>query len=193
MKISFFFLLTIMFLASSVPIAFSSDEDVLGFYFDAGAESNCLETTAYVTVPLHLVLTEPAMDAIFGYEFGYSVTGSYLISGTTLMGGSPIDVGGYQGNHIVGLGVPLAPDGATVLATLSVFVMDDKQIQFDLHGADPPSIPDHPELPVLLLADSTHQNPVLSVPAGIPSARINGLCNPETDNGSWDRVKSLYQ
>ena len=193
MKISLFSLLTILFLAGIVPVALCSQTDVIGFYFDPGAESNCIESAPYATVPVHLVLTNPAMDHLFGYEFGYTVAGSYLISGTTLMGGSPIDVGGYPGNHIVGLGVPLAPDGATVLATLSVFVMDDQQIQFALHGADPPSIPEYPELPVLLLADYIQQNPVLSVPAGIPSARINGQCNGETDEDSWDGVKSLYQ
>ena len=180
-------------MTGAATAALYSDEDILGFYFDAEAESNCLEAAPYVTVPLHLILTEPAVNAIYGYEFGYSVTGSYLVSSTILMGGGPIDVGGSQGNHIVGLAVPLTPSGATLLATLSVFVMNDKQIQFDLHGADPASIPENPELPVLLLAGGTMMNPALSTPEGFPNARINGLCNPESDEGTWDGVKSLYQ
>ncbi|MBU8869917.1 MAG: hypothetical protein KOO60_03470 [Gemmatimonadales bacterium] len=193
MRTSTYFLLTVLVMVAIPAVALHSDEDVIGFYFDAQAESNCLETAPYVTVPLHLVLTNPAMEAICGYEFGYSVSGNYMVSGTTLMGFSPIDVGGGQGNHIVGLAAPLTPHGATVLVTLSVFVMDDKQIQFDLHGANPASITDHPELPVLALGNGTMQNPVLSSPEGVSSAKINGSCNPETDISSWDGVKSLYQ
>lgn len=185
--------MTIIFLAVNAVAVTTSDEDVLGFYFDTAAGTNCLETSPYVTVPLHLVLSNPAMDAIYGYEFGYTGSGSYMVSDTTLMGSGPIDVGGSAGNHIVGLGSPLSPSGATILATLSVFVMDDNQIQFLLHGADPASIPENPELPVLLLSDGTLINPLLSTPEGIPSARINGQCNPETVEESWDAVKSLYQ
>ena len=192
MKISLFSLVTILFVAGSAPAVINTDNDILGFYFDTAAETNCLETAPYVTVPMHLVLTNPAMDSIYGYEFGYSASGSYLISGTSLMGGSPLDVGGSQGNHIVGLGVPLTPSGATVLATMSVFVMDSKQIRFDLHGSSPASLPDNSELPALLLSDGTIQSTALSTPYGLPNARINGICNPIVEEASWDGVKSLY-
>ncbi len=193
MRIPILILISILLITAAPCLASYSDDDVLGFYFDEGAESNCLETAPYVTVPMHLVLTNPAMGTIGGYEFGYSVTGNYMVSGISFKGTSPMDLGGHQGNHIVGLASPITPSGATVLATLSVFVMDNKQIKFDLHGAAPASIPDHPELPVLLVDDDILKNPVLSSPLGHPNARINGQCNAEAEDGSWDSVKSLYQ
>jgi hypothetical protein len=191
MKNRIFALLSVLLLPANIASAAASDEDMLGFYFDASAETNCLESSAFVTIPLHLVLTNPAMDALYGYEFGYTATGSYMISGTTLSGA--IDMGGSQGNHIVGLSSPLSSNGTTVLATLLVLLLDNKQIRIDLHGATPASLPDNPELPVLLLANDTMINPSLSTSAGSANARINGICNPETVEGSWDGVKVLYQ
>ncbi len=193
MRSSILFLFAIIFLASTPATALYSDSEALGFYFDTGGGINCLETAPYVTVPVYLVLTNPTMDSIYGYEFGYSISGSYMVSGTSLKGTNPIDVGGSPGNHIVGLSSPLTPSGATVLAMLSVFILDDKQIQFELFGADPSSTPDYPELPVLAIDYETLRNPELSSAEGIPNARINGICNPETVEGSWDGVKSLYQ
>lgn len=186
-------LLAVFLLPIAASTATTSDQDILGFYFDAAAESNCVESSAFVTIPLHLVLTNSSTSSLYGYEFGFTATGNYMISGIALNGSSPLDVGGSEDNHIVGLDSPLSASGATILATLSVLVMDANLIRFDLHGADPASIPENPELPVLLLANDTLVNATLSTPPGFPNARINGICDAETVEGSWDGVKSLYQ
>lgn len=171
----------------------SDESNQLGFYFEPGAESNCVEAAPYVTVPVYLVLTEPDIDRLYGFEYGVSVEGSYLIQSVAMAGSGPIDVGGSQDNHIVGLGAPLNINGATVLSTLQVFVMDQNLIRFDLHNSDPTSVPDAPNCPALLLEDDEIVAAALAVPPNLPSARINGMCNPETEDGSWDKVKSLYQ
>ena len=193
MRLSHTFFAAILFLIGAGAASADTEDNTLGFYFDVAAEANCLETPAYVTVPLHLVLTSPTMSGIQGYEFGYTGTGSFLVTATELMGSGPIDVGGSAGNHIVGLATPLTPGATTVLVTLSVFVMDDRQISFELHGADPASIPEYPLLPVLLDDGGELFNVALSTGPGQPSARINGKCDPDIDENSWDGVKSLYQ
>lgn len=170
----------------------SSDPNQIGFYFEPGAESNCLETSPYVTVPLYLVLTEPDFDALYGYEYSFSADGSYLIQAVQSAGTGPIDVGGSTENHMVGLATPLRVSGPTVLSTISVFVMDQNMIRFDLSGAVPSSYPDNPTMPALLIEDDEIITTALAVPHPLPAARINGMCNPEEEEGSWDRVKSLY-
>jgi len=177
----------------TASVAAAADNNTVGFYFDTAAESNCLETGAFVTVPMHLIVTNADFDAIYGYEFGYTGSGSYLIQATSLMGTGAIDVGGSQGNHIVGLASPLTVRSETVLATLSVFVMDENLIRFDLSGSVPRSLPDEPDQPAALLVDSEIITLPLATNENLPSARINGKCNPDIDEGSWDGVKSLYQ
>ncbi len=185
-------LLLIVTLGTAMP-ASSSDNNTVGFYFDTAAESNCLETGPYVTVPMYLILTNPDIDAIYGYEFGYAASGSYMIQATALMGAGPIDVAGGEGNHIVGLSDPLSVRSETVLATLSVFVLDENQISFNLHGSVPASVLEEPDLPAVLLADDEIISLPLSTNANLPNSRINGKCNPDIEEGTWDEVKSLYQ
>lgn len=183
----------LLFILLPCAASASTDSNQLGFYFEPGAESNCVEAAPYATVPVYLVLTEPDFDSLYGFEFGFSVEGSYLIQSVTMSGSGPIDVGGSEENHIVGLASPLTINGATVLSTLQVFVMDQNLVRFDLHNADPTSVPDYPNCPAFLLEDDEIIAASLAVPANLPSARINGMCNPETQDGSWDEVKSLYQ
>lgn len=170
-----------------------TDENVLGFFFDSAAAFNCVEAAPYQAVPVHLLLVNASDSAVYGYEFGYTVSGSYLIQSVDLKGQGAIDVGGYEGNHIVGLASPLTTGTATLLATVSIFIMDDQQVSIELHNSDPASLADASDVPALLYVDDEIVSVVLSTPAGFPNARINGICNPETLEESWDGVKSMYQ
>ncbi len=203
MKKLLFALCALATLAIMVPVpGFAQTEynGVMGIYFDTDALVYETTSAAFVMVPTHIMLTEYTLAAVHGYEFGYEIAGNHMVSGTTLMGEGPIDVGGEPGNHIVGLNAPMAAVGPTILTTLTIFVMDELPIAFTLKGAEPNSgapgatnpnvvAPPGDILVATYLSASDPGDP--SVPA--ICAYINGTGVIAADEASWDSVKSLYR
>lgn len=164
----------------------------MGIYFDLTADTYEYWTTPYVIVPAFVILTHPTFDAVYGYELGFTIEGNYVLSGVTLAGTGAIDVGGLEGNHIVGLATPLPTTEATRLMTLNVFVLDSNPLYFTLHGALPNSVPGS-EVPALLLAGDTIIPTCVSAGPGNVCAIINGTGVVATDETSLDALKALYR
>ena len=186
-----------LMVASVASAVVDPDTNSMGMYFDVNADVFEFASAAFVMVPVNVIVTNPDFDAIFGYEFGYEIVGNHMVSGTTLMGTGPIDVGGGPGNHIVGLASPLATSEATIITTLQIFVMDALPIHFTLFGAIPNSVVGS-NTPAVLLANDVILATGVSAwdeAMGEPvvCAMINDTGVVATDKASWDGVKSMYR
>ena len=140
-----------MFASPAWAIADPCPND-MSIYFDTNADVYEFATSPYVIVPSYVILTNPDFDALSGYEFGYDIVGNYIVSNVDLVGAHGIDPTLVDGNVIAGLATPLPTAAATLLCTLSVFVMDWNPISFTLHGAMPNSV-EGSYLPAVLLPD----------------------------------------
>jgi len=187
-------LLLSLLVASSALAVIDTDADMMGIYFDETADANCITGVApYSQIPVFVIMTNPSVDAIGGFEFGYELEGEATVLSTTLPENN-IDVG-YPGNHIVGLGSPLATTEATIVATLNVMYMSttNTPVSFTLHGSNPSSI--DPALPTILLDGGDLMTLGTSTLPGTMSALINGVCEDvvTTDEKTFDNLKSLYR
>lgn len=188
------FLLLSLLVASSAFAVMDEDPNTLGMYFDMNANSNCVQGIApYNSVDMYVILTNPEMPSVGGFEFGYTVDGNVIVL-TTVFSGQALDVGG-PGNHIVGLGAPLMTSEATVLATMSLLYSDTTMapVYFSLHGTEPSSI--DPALPTLLFGQGELMTLGTSTLPGTFNATINGVCEDvvATEETSLDALKSLYR
>ncbi len=184
-----------LLIASSAFAVVDDGENSMSFYFDLNADVYEMASAPYVTSFAYIILANPEAGAIFGYEFGFEVIGNFLPAGVLMNGTGPIDVGGVEGNHIVGLGAPMATSPATLLATYTFIPLDAAPISFKLKGAVPNSTGGI--LPNILLADSIVFECGLGagLTDGLPNicAYFNGDGVVATDEASWDSVKSLYR
>jgi hypothetical protein len=173
------------------------DTNSMGFYFDTNADVFEMASSPYINVSAYVILTNPDFGSLFGYEFGYSIMGNHMVSGTMLAGVGPIDVGGMAGNHIVGLAAPMPATPATILCTLSIFLLDTMPVSFTLTGASPGSV-SGVNLPSVLLAGDV----IISIGLSsgledgvnpVPCAFINATGIVATETASWGQIKSLYR
>ena len=97
----------------------------LGVYFDADFNQNCIDYPIAVPFPVYFVMANCSEAAVGGYEFAWRMNpdpvGQYFILGTFL----PPDALniGDNFNLIVGIGVPLLTEAATVLVEFSMMVL----------------------------------------------------------------------
>ena len=187
-------LLLSLLVASSALAVIDGDDNMMGFYFDETADANCITGVApYAQIPVYVIMTNPSVDAIGGFEFGYDLIGDATVLSTTLPANN-IDVG-YPGNHIVGLGSPLNTTEATIVATLNLMYMSTTSapVSFTLHGSNPSSI--NPELPTILLGDGSLMTLGTSTLPGTMTAMVNGVCEDvvDTEDTNFGNLKSLYR
>lgn len=188
-------LLSMMLVVASAWAVVDPDPNMMGFYFDESADTPCvLGAAPYSTHVMHLILTNPTFDELFGFEAGYDVDGPAQVLGTQFAVDDALNVGGPD-NMIVGFGTPMPTTEATLLVSISVLYMSttDEEVDFFLHGSDPGSIPGN--LPVVLLADGVLIQVGLSAATG-PTSLINGdyPCGVvATQPMSFDNLKSLYR
>ena len=187
-------------------------DNVMAIIFDdpgafvAGDDLNSCDSDVPMAtlVEAYLILINPTVGALYGYEFGFNVEGNFLMAGVVLNGTGAVDVGpdvpGQTGNHIVGLGIPLSTSDATLIATLKIINMDAllAPITITLLGATPNSLDDelHPiDLPALLIEGSIVIPAATSTEFLTITAAIN--CTEgqviSVDETSWDRLKSMYR
>jgi hypothetical protein len=147
----------------------------------------------------YVILLNPTMGSIWGYEFGFTVEGVTNFVAAGFEGVGPIDVGLGDNNHIVGLAsaMPVNALGATLLATITVVLGGGDPVSITLTSADPTSLPEHPGMPVILGPADGLFTTGLSTVAGSVTAVINTAtgCGEVvgSDDASWDAVKSLYR
>ena len=195
------FVLLCLLFATSASAVIDPDTNSMGFYFDVNADVYEYSTASYVVVPVHVILTRPDFDIIYGYEFSYEIIGNAMVSSRSFYGpylNDPDIVAGWEispGNfRVTGMAYPTSP--ATPLCTLHIFVMDANPSGFELKGAQPNSVPGSVTPTVLLAGDV---NVPIGVSAGLVDgdtqvcAYINGSGVVASDKASWDSVKSLYR
>lgn len=180
-------------MASSAFAVVDEGANMLGFYFDATADTYCTSLGPYLSVDTHVILTNPDFDNLYGIEFGYEVSGNAMVLSTAWDNPQALDVGS-AGNHIVGFGSPSPCSPATLVATLSVMNLDPTSapIGFSMMPSNPSS--NELGLPTALLADGVLLPLGFSTIDGVHCAEINGACDiVTTDAMTFDSVKSLYR
>jgi len=189
----FLMLLMVLSIATTAFAVVDQDADMMGFYFDLSADTPCLDGVApFSTLDLHLILTRPTTDMLYGFEAGHTVVGNGMVLSAefaAIQYITPVTLD----NIITSYGEPYPTSEATLLVTFSVLYTDTASgaLEFYLHGSEPSSI--DPLYPVIVLADGILQSIGLSAETG-PTAQINGGCSVvATDNVSFDSVKSLYR
>lgn len=181
-----------LFMAPGAWAVLDTDDDMMGMYWDLAADMPCVPLM-YGPADLHIILTNPTMDAISGFECGISMETVVdpIILSYTFPNYNPLIPGDPQ-NLIIPFSTPLPCTEATVLVTYSIFNAAGVDIGFFLHEANPPSIPG--VLPVILLLDGTiRQVGTSSLPGSVTAFMGVGCSVVATEEASWDRVKSLYR
>ena len=147
-------------------------------------------------VNFYLVLMNPTDTALYGYEFSVDMgDGPGVLMTPILYGGSPLNVSSSP-NFIVGLGTPLptVADGFTHIATFPVYyLVPPLPVIITLNSADPYSLEDYPDLPVLLISGGLMVPAGTSTAAGSPTACINCDLIVASEETSWDRMKAMYR
>ncbi|MBU8870786.1 MAG: hypothetical protein KOO60_07980 [Gemmatimonadales bacterium] len=191
-------ILASLMVASVASAVVDPDVNSMGIYFDVNADVFEMPAGPYVEIPAYVILANPDVSGVWGYEFGFTAVGNYIAPSIELNGTGPIDVGGGLGNHIVGLAAPIATTQATILATIKLLPMDVAPIYYTLTGADPNSMFESntpnivaPPGDVLVGCGVSAWDVELEEP-GI-CAMVNDTGVIATDEASWDSVKSLYR
>ena len=183
-------LLALLVAGNSLAVI-DEDDNVIGLYFDSGADIDCLEAVAGMSqVPCYIVLTNPTFSELHGFELGFDYGSELLYLGTTLAVSDALNVG--EGNNIIaGFGSPLSTDEATHLATLNMMYTDTggNPTTLTLHGSDPTSLDS--AYPTVLLADGVLMSTELH--DSQMNYQMNGICGFEDQVLEWDGVKSLYR
>ena len=186
-------LLVTMLVATSAFAVLDPEPDRMGLYFDLEADVSCLEDVApFSTHDMHLILTRPTADMIYGFEAGHTMDGQGLILGLTFAVPNNF---WYElpDNIFCGYGAPQPTSLATLLVTFNVMYLDTYlgPLNFTLHGTTPSSM--DPAYPTILLSDGVLISTPTSTPYG-PTAQFNGGCTVvSTEKVSFDSIKSLYR
>lgn len=196
MKSIFCILLLSLGAAVAAQAGVVSVPDGMDIYFDPAGTTYEIEQTAFSVVPFYVVLTDPTFDAIEGYEFSYEIAGNVMVTSMQLAGENRIDLHYKDGEHIVSLPQPMDVGAATVLATVSLFLLDAEEVDLTLKGMNPRTA-DGFALPAVTVDGLPRTMTTWSWDAENevfrPSAVINSCCIQPADEFSWDQVKSLYR
>ncbi len=178
----------------------------LGWYADADMGAVYIDSSAYQTVEVFMIVTNPynesegrPMVSIGGVEFGFTLPTHNVLSTTWSNPDSALDVAGVPSDHIVGWGVPVPVVGNAVqIGTKSVLLMDASTTFVNLSVVTtPPSIPGNL---ALLDADPGSGD---GLQALYPSS--GDLANPifgfntgegvivATESTTFDGLKALYR
>jgi len=203
-------LLTVFALAAltllALPQSSYAQVEALGMYFAAN-DSSCTTGAFLDHITAYIVYLNPQLPETRGFECGYDLTlpaakgaaintnisVSFPVSATDV-GVDDSPNGNY--NRIVGYSGPVATSGATIMATLDIFVLDAGQIDITMRPASPQSPPLDGNPKVV-----KGNFDLLSVPqsnaSGSASLVINGAtpCGVTLDSEdmSFGAVKSLFR
>ena len=203
-------LLLAMAVATSAFAVIDPDDDMMGFYFDAAGDNNCMALAAgqFTTYVLY---TNPTVAFIEAYTFDYDVTttggadlGAGLFRLATVMPSGAIRVGeddpldaSAGGDFAVGVAEPLfAVNGAVVLVQFNwLLSAGGADLHFNLRANPIPSLPGNLTLPEVQGPGGSAglMTVGFSTQDGFDSAVLNGDCPVAEESSSWGSVKSLYR
>jgi len=187
-------LLLVSFMATSAMAVVDPDPDMIGLYFDELADQPCVEGLApYVPTFLYVIVTNPTIDAIGGFECEITWDGAALVTGVTF----PTDFVnvGNNTNIIVGYSTPIPTTTATIVARVDFLYTDTAGGPTGLYMG--PSNPSSNEFGYPTVLDGAlNEIPWgTSTVIGEYNAMVNGNCEGVVANedASWGSVKSLYR
>lgn len=190
-------LLVAMLIATSAFAVIDPDNDMLGMYFDTTADIVCSTAAPIQHKTAYLMLTNPTLDVIRGFECKLSyVAGDNNTSITPTLATPGTDVGNKTApnfNFIAGFGNPLVTSPATILATLDIFYLNFSGSPMDFFiGPANPSSSDL-GLPMVLRSDFSQMDVGTSTEGGI-AAQLNGACGVvDNEDASFGAVKALFR
>lgn len=200
MKKLAFALTALAALSLLAPTPGSAQQATLGLYLDNAATTYEQASVAPGLITVYLCMVDHDIAALYGYEYGFTVDGTAVVTTVTNQGNGPIDVGGntVPNNHIVGLASPMSTTPVTVVAEISVFVMDGTVTYFTLHGAEPNSVPGSVTPALLLAGDQIVRAGVSGWDADLQEPTVCLSINEvdtvvATDEITLDGIKSLYR
>ena len=194
-------LAVLVLMASSAFAVGDQGPNMLGFYFDPDGTVWFDADESAVARDIYLVLTNPTVGEIVGWEAAYDVYGSAdLVDSEVFYAG----VNSAEGTAFeVVYPSPVPCDGPTVLASITVIAWDSSASCIMLYGVDAPSVPG--DLPVLYLDGGVFLQAATCVFAGSQaSAQYNGdipvigspwACEQITpvSGVSWSALKGLLR
>ena len=199
-----FALAALSLIAPSTGFA-QGDHNQLGWYADVDMSATFIESGAYTTVEVFMVVTNPynesegrPMVSITGIEFAYTLADLTVLGTTWANSATALDVATVPGDHIVGWGVPVATvDNVIQLGSKSVLLMvaDAREVHLSVIS----TIPSIPGSMAILDADPGSGD---GLQALFPSS--GDLANPvfgfntgdtivATESTSFDGLKALYR
>ena len=163
--------------------------DALGLYFDEEALERDLAVEAGASFELFLILTNPTMNAIEGWESAVILTNGNTVTTTEFPVGSQPLLNGPE-DWAVSMTAPMPCNVLTKLAVFTVLATTDQYAPFYLGNISAPSLlGDHPA--VHLAAGGWAALEVSSGDPALPVASVNG--STPNEESSWGAVKSLYR
>jgi hypothetical protein len=214
------FLLLICLISTSAHATLIPGPDLLGVYFDgAAADVNEKQLPGFVYSYAYVVLTNPSVPHLDGFEFSYELvyyyddfigmgTGTGVIDDDWARTVNAIPVGGLNngnadaigaGEYVVDFASPLATPGNTVLVTWRMRCFADTgsfSLEFYLGPASVPSLPGG--VPVVSADGQLYPLGYSNFcwPGNEPDrlvASFNVYCPLAVENTTFGAVKSLYR
>ncbi len=163
--------------------------DALGLYFDDEAQDRDLAVEAGASFELFLILTNPTMNAIEGWESAVILTNGNTVTTTDFPVGSQPLLNGPQ-DWAVSMTSPMPCNVLTKLAVFTVLAATDQHASFYLGDISAASLAgDYPA--VHLAGGGWTAVDVSSGDPAMPVASVNGS-TPSVES-TWGAVKSLYR
>lgn len=181
----------LLLLAPQVGAQIDPGLDGVGLYFDTGATTYCQDVPVYLLFDLYLILTNPTSE-IHGWECAIVAdwTRIFFLQ-ADLHGG--INVCDPEPNFCVGLVNPVQPEPTVVLATLTMFLLDQDCQHLFLQPVVLPSVPDQvsyytTDFQVIPMYPSTGS-------LDLPVAGVNCDCPPPVpaNKSTWGGIKDMYR
>jgi hypothetical protein len=195
-------LLVVCLTATSAFAVIDPDPDMMGIYFDMGADDNCLNIGASIPYFAYLILTNPTPPAITAYELGLDIVVPAGMEGMLFrlasnVAGNPgffIDkTGPLGGDYAIGLASPIPTSPATILHSWQYMLLAVMPVEMFIHSHSVPSIPG--EFPIVGTIDEPFLMQVGLSTGGpnIPVATINAECVVSVEEASFGSVKAFYR
>jgi hypothetical protein len=163
--------------------------DALGLYFDVEAQTRDIDVEAGASFEIYLILTNPTMNSIEGWESAVILTNGNSVTTTEFPVGSQPLLNGPQ-DWAVSMTIPMPCNVLTKLAVFTVLSVSDEHATFFLGNISAPSLAgDYPS--VCLTGGDWTALDLSSEDPSLPVAEVNG--STPDQKTTWGAVKSLFR